>query len=232
MKKLAVLLLCLCGMTFAAEGSADVARPGNTVVHDWMDDFLIVECSQDCLDCPCTLPPNAQLPLPSWMDLRKAKITQIGNSRIDLFITLFAPIPETPPVPFLTYFWQFQDGCIEPSPTDKDGIRLNWDGNTATWSAHWMVITSCDPRTIEIGAPVPFRFIADGAAVRVSLEDLIVEAGDPLKWYVGVRRLPFVHSLFSSTFPVDVAPDVIDFDYTTEPPSVIHPEDSATWDTR
>jgi hypothetical protein len=222
----------LNGLTLAQDGSAYVSVPGNTLVQDWEDDFLLEKCNISFPDRPCSLPPNSTLVLPAWLDIKKAKITQIGRGFVDLSISVYDFIHEMPLAPFLSYYWQFQDGCLEPSPTDKDAIVVHWDGNTDTWSANWVVITSCDPRANEMGDPVDFQFTEDGVKVRVSLNDLITEIGPSLRWFAGVRRLPFIHGVFSRTLPVDVAPDVIEFDYTTTPPSIIKPEDSATWDMR
>jgi hypothetical protein len=203
--------------------------PGNTVVQDPADDLLLVNCDVSQPDHPCSLPPETPLPLPGWFDIKTAKVTEIGGGRVDFFIALYEPVPATPPVPFLSYFWTFQDGCIDPSPTDKDGIRVNWDGDT--WSANWFVITSCNPRTIVHGDPVDFRFTEDGILVRVSLADLLTKGGTPLLWYAGVRRLPFVHPIFTHTVGVDFAPDVTAFN-PTPPPILIHPEDPAIWEPR
>ena len=203
--------------------------PGNTVVQDASGDLLLVDCNASFPDHPCSLPPGAPLALPNWFDIKTAKITEIGGDRVDLSIALYAPVPAVPPVPFVTYFWQFQDGCFEPSPTDKDGIRVHWDGDI--WSANWYVITSCNPRTVVHGDPVRFVFTDDGVMVRVRLADLITRGGAPLEWYAGVRRLPFAHPTFARTVPVDVAPDVVKFN-PSPPPILIHPEDPADWEPR
>jgi hypothetical protein len=105
-----------------------------------------------------------------------------------------------------------------------------WDGDT--WSANWFVITSCNPRTIVFGNPVPFQFTEDGIKVRVALSDLLANGtvpGAPLVWFAGVRRLPFAHSTFTHTVPVDVAPDVEAFNPTPPPILLTFPEESATW---
>ncbi len=201
--------------------------PGNTVVQDPAGDLLLMHCNISLPDHPCSLPPNGPLALPDWADIKTAKITEIGGGRADLSIALYAPIPALPPVPFLSYFWTFQDGCLEPSPTDKEGIRIRWDGDM--WGANWFVITSCDPRTIVQGDPVEFRFTEDGVMVRVSLADLLTHGGTPLRWFAGVRRLPFVHPTFTRTVAADVAPDVIEFNLSP-PPVLINPEDPATWE--
>jgi hypothetical protein len=201
--------------------------PGNTVVQDVADDLLLVDCNILLPDHPCSLPPGAPLALPDWFDIKTAKITEVGRGRVDLSIALHAPVPAAPPVAFVSYFWQFQDGCLVPSPTDKDGIRVHWDGDM--WVANWYVILSCDPRAIVQGDPVDFVFTEDGVMVRVSLSDLITRGGAPLDWYAGVRRLGFAHPVFTHTVPVDVAPDVVEFN-PSPPPILIHLEDPATWE--
>ncbi len=240
MKKLSIYIaLVLAFGTFrgalalAQTGSVVAAVPGNTVVQDPAGDLLLKNCDPIQSEIPCSLPPNPQLPLPDWFDLKTAKITEIGEGQVDLHIELYAPIPAAPLVPFVSYIWQFQDGCVVPSPTDKTSISVVWDGDTQTWSANWFVITSCNPRTIIEGDPVPFGFTEDGVKVRVLLSDLLPSGASPesLLWFAAVRRLPFSHPTFKRTVPVDVAPDVIAFN-PTPPPVLIEPEDSATWDPR
>lgn len=223
--------LMLLGPLTGSASTVEASVPGNTVVQDGYGDLLLRHCDPAFPDRHCSLPPNAPLPLPAWLDIKTARITQIGGGRVDLFIALYEPIPAVPSVPFLSYYWQFQDGCVVPSPTDKDGVRVHWDGNTATWSANWFVITSCSPRTIVQGNPVPFVFTEDGVLVRVSLSELLTRAGSSLQWFAGVRRLPFVHPVFSHTVAVDLAPDVLQFN-PTPPPGVVNPESSADWGPR
>ncbi len=205
--------------------------PGNTVVQDPAGDLLLKNCDSSNPDEPCSLPPNVPLSLPDYFDIKTAWITQIGGGRVNLFIAPYEPIPGTPGEPFISYFWQFQDGCSVPSPTDKDGIHIGWDGDTGTWSAHWFVITSCAPRTVTQGDPVPFQFTDDGVKVQVTLSDLLengASPGSPIEWYAGVRRLPFQHPKFTHTVPADVAPDIVEFN-PTPPPALIHPQDPAIW---
>jgi hypothetical protein len=216
-------------MPIAAGSDIVTAIPGNTVVQDAAGDLQLVNCSVSFPDRPCSLPPGAPLALPGWFDVKTAKITEIGEARADLFIALQAQVPVVPPVPFLSYFWTFQDGCVEPSPTDKDGIRVHWDGDM--WGANWFVIASCNPRIIVQGDPVDFRFTEDGVVVRVPLADLLTRGGVPLRWYAGVRRLSFSHPTFTRTVGVDLAPDVTAFN-PSPPPVVVHPEDSAPWEPR
>ena len=212
----------------AASASDVVASvPGNTVVQDAAADLLLLPCDPSAPDRPCSLPPGAPATLPAWADVKTAKITAIGGGRADLSIALYAPVPANPDVGFFSYFWQFQDGCVEPSPTDKDGIRVHWDG--LVWSANWYVVTSCNPRAIVQGDPVDFVFTEDGVMVRVSLADLLTRGGGvPLTFYAGARRLPFAHPVFTRTAPVDVAPDVIRLN-PSPPPILIHPEIPARW---
>ncbi len=230
-----IVIAVLLFLPMAALASEVVASvPGNTVVQDPAGDLLLKNCDPSHPGVPCSLPPSAPLALPDWFDLKTAKITEIGKGRVDLHIELYAPIPAAPPYAFVAYIWQFQDGCVVPSPTNKTSISVVWDGDTETWSANWFVITSCSPRTIVQGDPVPFQFTEDGVKVRVLLSDLLPNGpspGTPLLWYAAVRRLPFVHPTFTRTVPVDFAPDVQAFN-PTPPPVLIEPEDSATWDPR
>jgi len=204
-----------------------VSVPGNTVVQDAGNDLMLLHCDLAFPDRACSLPPGGPDALPAWADVKTAKITAIGGGRVDLQIALYAPAPADPGVPFFSYFWQFQDGCVEPSPTDKDGIRVHWDG--AAWNANWYVITSCNPRHIVQGDPVDFVFTDDGVRVRVSLEDLLTRGGGvPMTFYAGTRRLPFEHPVFTRTIPVDVAPDVNQLN-PSPPPILIHPQVPAPW---
>ena len=230
-----VLLMSLFGFgatALAQSNSVKVSVPGNTVVQDLAVDLMLISCDSANPGYICSLPPVAQTDMPAWLDIKTAKITALGEDQVDLSISLYEAVPQNPTAQFVSYYWQFQDGCTEPSPTDKNAIFVYWDGNTNTWSGYWSVITSCNPRSVIIGAPVQFKFTDDGIKVRVSLDDLITEEGQTLKWYAGVRRLPFVHPFFIHTWPLDVAPRVIDVNYSTTPPSAIYPEDSATWDPR
>lgn len=224
-----VVLTVLAGVAIAKNDPVKAVVPGNTVVQDLAADFMLINCDVSLPNRICSLPPSAPQFSPAWADIKSAKISASGEEWVDLSIALHEPIPLIPPVPFISYYWQFQEGCVEPSPTDKSSIVVWWDGNTNTWSAHWFVITSCNPRRIIMGDSVPFQFTDDGIKVRVPLDDLITTEGESLKWFTGVHRLPFVHGVFTHTWPTDVAPCVIDLDYTTTPPSVVYPEESATW---
>jgi len=223
---LAALVLLAPAISPASDIAATV--PGNTVVQDPAGDLQVRRCSLAHPALFCSVPPGSPLDLPGWFDIKTAKITEIGGGRVELFIALYEPIPETPPVPFLVYAWQFEGGCFNNVPGDKDGIRVKWDGDV--WSANFFVITGCNPRTIDQGDPVDFRFTEDGVRVRVALDDLLGDRTS-LPWFALVRRLPFVHPIFTHTTPVDVAPDVFAFN-PTPPPALITPEDPAIWSPR
>jgi hypothetical protein len=145
---------------------------------------------------------------------------------VELSVTLRAPIPPRPPVPVLNYYWQFQDGCTQPSPTDKDGVSVFWNGRE--WTAHWFVIGSCAPRTVSTGDAVPYRIEGDRVTVRARLSDLVTRAGTPLRWFAATRLLGFIHLVFHRTFPIDVAPDVVTLN-PADPLTPIHPEPPAPW---
>lgn len=226
-----VVIVALLLFPLPALASEIVALvPGNTVVQDPAGDFLLKSCS--ALNDGCSLPPIPTLPLPDWFDIKTAKITELGDGRVDLAIMLYAPIPLEPSVGFVGYNWQFQDGCLVPTPTNKSGISVYWKNADQMWYANWYILTSCNPRTIIEGPPVPYRFTEDGVKVRVLLSDLLTggtEPGSPLSWYATVRRLPFKHDTFTNTQPVDVAPDVVTFDGSG---FVDGPELPTTWTPR
>lgn len=216
-----------------------VAKPGITVVQDPKDDLLLRNCDPTHPGIPCSLPPGAPLDLPGYFDIKTARIGQVGKGFVDLSIALYVPVPAVPPDPFVAYIWQFEGGCVTGQPGGKAAINVVWNyQGSQQWTAFWVNITSCDPRKIDIGDPVPFIFTPDGVKVRVALDDLLTATNEEgtLEWYAAVRRVPFIYTLpdgptFSNTVPVDLAPDVTAFN-PTPPPGVIHPEDPATWEPR
>jgi hypothetical protein len=225
------------GSLASVQGCEDVVLeiPGITVVHDAKGDLLLSDCDPNNPGIPCSLPPGAPLDLPGYFDIKNATIVQLGPKYVDLFITLYAPIPAKPPEGFVSYIWQFQGGCVNSQPGSKDSISLvwqDWGSGTREWRAYWYEITSCAPRTIARGEPVPFKIIWNGVMVRVLLDDLAT-AIDPnlgyLEWYAAVRRVPFIYSIFPNTVPVDFAPDVEAFN-PSPPPILINPEEPATWE--
>jgi hypothetical protein len=134
------------------------------VVQDAAGDLLLVECGPRRADTPCTLPVGAARDQPAWLDIWAAQIEQIDAATVELSVTLRAPVPERPAVPVLIYYWQFQDGCTQPSPTDKDGVNVFWNGRE--WTAHWFVIGGCAPRSVSLGEAVPFRIEKNRVTVR------------------------------------------------------------------
>jgi hypothetical protein len=250
MKNKSLIVLGIVATMVIGLGSLDsvrasdiiVSHPGNTVVKDSGGDLLLRNCNADYPNLICSLHPLAPLSLPGYFDIKKAKITQIGRGRVDLSIQLYEPIPAVPlSYLFIDYFWQFEGGCVDPQPGNMDGIRVHWDGSE--WTANWYVITDCDPRTSALAEPVPFEFIEDGVKVRVALADLLtaIDPGEPLVWYVGVRRIPFQdyqppgYPEFLYTTGVDYAPDVLEFldcGLPPVPPCYSEPEDPATWEPR
>jgi hypothetical protein len=202
------------------------------VVPDASGDLLLRICDSANPSFYCSLPPGEQLPLPGYFDIETARISQISGTEVELSISLYAPIPTTPPSAYLfvAYFWQFEGGCVQPAPGKKSGITViwrEWEGGTKEWRANWIEITDCNPFTTVTGNPVPFEFTEEGVKVRVALDDLLTaaEPGNPLLWFAGVRRLPINVPPFINTVGVDYAPDVIAF-YST----FIYPEDEATWE--
>jgi hypothetical protein len=212
--------------------------PSITVVPDTSGDLLL----RNCVDVdpptipnrnsPCSLPPGVPLSLPGYFDIKSAEIAQVSGVEVELSISLYAPIPAAPPYPFVNYYWQFQDGCVTPSPTDRSGLTIYWNGTTQVWAAYWYVVKSCNPISVELGASVPFEFTADGIKVRVALSELLANGsspGSPLEWHAAARLIPTTHPTYKNTVPVDFAPNVMAFN-PTPPPTFIYPEGEATWE--
>jgi hypothetical protein len=219
--------------------------PGVTILGDSRGDLLLRNCDPSHPGIPCSLPPGASLDLPGYFDIRSAMILQIGRGLVDLVILVDKPIPSDTPYGFVSYIWQFAGGCVNQEPGSKDSISLvwqDWEGNgTPEWRAYWYEITSCVPRTIVRGDPVPFKFIWKGARVRVALDDLLTAINpDPgyLEWHAAVRRIPFIYHPqglpnFPNTAAVDYAPDVFEFvecGIPPVPPCYSEPEDFAHWE--
>ncbi len=244
MKKQCLIPLAIVAVALFGLGSLAVAQsrvvaqvPGNTVVQDPPGDLLLKNCDASHPAIPCSLPPGAPLALPLYFDIKNAKITQIGRGLVDLSIGVYEPIPVNPPYGFVSYIWQFEGGCVNPQPGNKDSISVVWQdwGNGLEWRAYWYVITGCTPRQIMRGDPVPFEFTGDGVKVRVALDDLLT-AIDPdpgyLEWHAAVRRVPFIYFVgpvqITNTVAADYAPDVVEFN-PTPPPYVLNPQDPAAW---
>ncbi len=218
---------------------ATVSVPGKTVVMDYAGDLQLKNCNPDYRNMPCSLPPGAPSGLPAYFDIKSAQITQVGTERVDLSIQLYEPIPAEPPYPYLSYIWQFAGGCITGQSGDKDAIIVLWNAATQEWTAVWGVITSCEPRVIDVDYdhPLPLTFTPDGVRVRVPLADLLTaaDATGTLLWHAAVRRVPFIYTTpsgtqFTHTTAVDYAPDV--FELIPTPPYFIQPEEFATWEPR
>jgi len=202
-----------------------------TTVEDAAGDLLLKNCDSANPSMYCSIPPGV-LPLPGYFDIKTARIAQISGEEVELSISLYAPIPLVPPYPFVNYYWQFQDGCVTPSPTDKNGLTIYWNGTTQIWVANWYLLKSCNPITVELGASVLFEFTADGIKVRVALSDLLANGsspGSPLEWHAAARLIPTSHPTFKYTVPVDFSPNVMAFN-PTPPPTFVYPEDEATWE--
>jgi hypothetical protein len=238
---MATTLIGLGSLTSVQSSEIVASVPGNTVVQDSKGDLLLRNCDPALPNIPCSLPHGAPLALPRYFDIKTAKITQIGKGRVDLFISVYAPIPEAPPYPFVNYFWQFNGGCVTGEPGDKSAISIAWHGDANTWSANWIVIKNCDPRQTELGASITdWNFTEDGIKVRVALADLLtaMDETETLVWHAGVRRVPFIYVIstpsgpvqITDTVAVDYAPDVVEF---VPPPDYIKDaEDPAIWEPR
>jgi len=222
-----------CTVTLSANTNVDATFQllSVSVVEDAAGDLLLKNCDSANPSMYCSIPPGV-LSLPGYFDIKTARIAQISGEEVELSISLYEPIPLVPPYPFVNYYWQFQDGCVTPSPTDKNGLTIYWNGTTQIWVANWYLVKSCNPITVELGASVPFEFTADGIKVRVALSDLLANGlspGSPLEWHAAARLIPTSHPTFKYTVPVDFAPNVMAFN-PTPPPTFIYPEDEATWE--
>jgi hypothetical protein len=205
--------------------------PSITVVSDTSGDLLLRNCDSANPSMYCSLPPGASLSLPGYFDIKTATIEQVSGEEVELSISLNAPIPAEPPYSFVSYNWQFQGGCVNPSPKNKAAIAIYWNGTT--WEANWVVVSSCTPQTIEMGSQIPFEFTEtkDGVKVRVALADLLtaIDPGEPLYWHASVRRIPTSYTTFPNLVPVDFAPNVMAFNPLPSP-TFIYPESEATWE--
>ena len=96
---------------------------------------------------------------------------------------------------------------------------------------------NCEPREVELGAPVYFKITGAKVRVRVELDDLMLALGpeeEGLFWHAAVRRLPFVYEKdgtnYPHTIPVDSAPDRMVLNPAAPPPPWAIPgEPPATW---
>ncbi|MFC1981561.1 hypothetical protein ACFLVN_04900 [Chloroflexota bacterium] len=211
--------------------------PGNTVVVDDIDDLILLKAHPIHEDWHCSLPPWVEPEeVPPWMDIRNAKITQLGGGRVELSMVLHAPIPEAPPPPFgwLSFGWQFEGGCVtDPLEPQKDNVTVHWKEGVGWW-AQWGEIVTCVPREVQVGDSIE-DFSITGAVVRVQVEldDLMLAVGSEeelLPWHAATRRLPFVWSLTPpeslwKTITVDIAPNRIVLvdpgDWPFTPPVVV-----------
>ena len=174
----------------------------------------------------CTIGVGVSRRQPGWVNIASAAIRQLDAGTVELSMALRAPIPQSPSVPVLVYYWQSQNGCNEPSPTDKDGVNVLWNGRR--WSARWFVVQGCAPHLVSPGASGPVRFEGRTVTVRVRLADLVNRGGAALRWFAATRLLRFQHPVFTRTLPVDTAPDVVTID-AARPDEPGHPEPPASW---
>jgi hypothetical protein len=224
-----------------------VSVPGKMILSDAEGDFNLKNCdpaSEESRLIPCSLPPGVLPDLPGYLDIRQAGITQIGRQMVDLTINVYEPIPAVPDYLFVSYFWQFEGGCVppvpgtEPSPGDKAGIHVTYsciDGE-CKWRATWLEITSCSPREFSLGDPAPFVFTENGIRVRVGLGDLLtaIDTHGQFLWHTGVRLVPFGSPVFINSVAVDNAPNVFAFrePFPTSPPFGWTPEGPVAWEPR
>jgi len=220
----ALILLAVASRGIASE--IVTSQPGTSEVRAAAGHVQLVNCDRTRPDTPCTIDEGVSRRQPGWVDISSAAIRQIDAATVELSMTLRAPIPASPGVPILVYYWQFQNGCNEPSPSDKDGVNVFWNGRR--WTARWFVVESCAPRRVAVGEPVPVRFEDRSVTVRVRLADLVTRGGAPLRWFAATRLLLFDHPVFRHTLPADTAPDVVAID-PARPDTPVHPEPPAAW---
>ena len=228
---LTILGLLVLSPVLVGASTVDTSTPGSTVVTDNDHDLQLRNCDLSNPNNACSLPPTASTDYFPQFDIVRANITSLpGNGLVEMAIDLNGAIPAAPSAGFISWFWQFENGCVggQPGPTNKDGVRVNWNGSIFT--ANWFVITNCNPREINIGAPIGFSFENARTTVKVQADicDLVGKAGESLTWHAGVRRVAFGNLDFPNSIAVDSAPDVVAFN-PTPPPQVIHPEAAAPW---
>jgi len=210
----AVMLIGLGGPVWGKGEPKDIFNRGITIIHDQSEDVLAeVYCA----------------------DIENARITEVGRDLVDLSITPVEAIPEAPEEAFLAYFWQFQGTCSEALCTEDPTAMRNalvaiWekDGDEGAWSANWAEIYCCEPMTdLYLDPETKLTFEEGGVRVRTSIRNLddffTQEAGEEyptLKWFAGVRLVPFIDEDLANTAPVDVVPEV----YNDEPEAL------ATWE--
>lgn len=225
----AVMVIGLGTQVWGKGEPKDIFNRGISMIHDLEGDTLLIDCDSTNPDSMCSLPAGTELP--GYADIENARITEVGRGQVDMSITPCEPIPAEPTEAYLAYYWQFQDVCSDFSDVDKNAMVVTWDGNTKTWSGNWAVISCTEPE-IELGTPVGVSFEEGGVRVRALMEDLLTKEGSPLKWFAGVRRLPFDQPTFTKTLPVDVVPEVLGVNFSEEPPSLFYPEDLVWWEVR
>jgi hypothetical protein len=196
-----------------------------TRVPDDAGDFILINGDLNSPDNPCSLPPEAPLQLAPFMDIKNARITQLSGGWVELSLALQEPVPAAPTYQIVAYNWQFGDGSV------GDGyVIVWWNRDAGSWQGKLGVITSLEPRQVELRGDVEFRFLDNTVRARVRLEDIrqMVPPGQPLTWFANVRRMPFVHDTFTHTLPVDFAPNIFILNLAPPPP-LIRGADLALW---
>jgi hypothetical protein len=202
---------------------------GISEVHAAPHALRIVECRPDEAHRPCMVAAPAPRDVPAWLAIARAAIRQTERNMVELSMVLGAPVPPVPDTPLLVYYWQFQDGCVAPTPTNKSGVNAVWNGQR--WSARWFVITGCNPRRVAPGDSLPLRFDGSTLTVSVRRADLVTRGGEPLVWFAASRLLPFDDERYPRTFPVDTAPEVVALD-PEHPDAPRRPQAPARWTPR
>jgi hypothetical protein len=228
----------------AQVGGIVVSVPGKMLLSDPAGDFNLNNCDLAHPLIPCSLPPGASPDLPGYLDIRQAGITELGREMVDLTINVYEPIPAVPDYPFVSYFWQFEGGCVPPdsetppSPGDKAGIHVTYSCivGECKWRATWLEITSCSPREFSFGDAVPFVFTENGVRVRVPLDELLtaINTDGDFLWHTGVRLVSFSNQVFQNSMAVDNAPNVFAFrePFPSSPPFGWSPEGPVVWEPR
>ncbi|MFC1981514.1 hypothetical protein ACFLVN_04650 [Chloroflexota bacterium] len=110
----AILLTGLGSLAAATPGAKSVVTqvPGNTVVQDDAQDFVLINAVPGKPDRPCSLPPDAPSMSPPWTDIKTAKITQLGRGWVEITNeTEASSIQDNyPPAPQRVYYRLTQKG--------------------------------------------------------------------------------------------------------------------------
>jgi len=204
------------------------AVPGSTVIEDLQGDFIGGACDPAHANLPCSRPQTYSGTPAPYLDIKTVRITHADSTHIELSMTLYGPPPSVPELSSISYFWQFEGGCLgdrtNPS-TNKNALSVGWNGRA--WSAHWSQIVDCTTLASVQGDAVEYRVSGDTISVRVLLSDLVRRSGEAIQWFAGVRLVNPAPQ-FPNTISLDLAPDVNAVN-PSPPPLFLRPHEPATW---